>query len=113
MGGSRPNPVIEPAARRPWAKPTFPSDTDPSFAYATPHEDDAWNYAEKAWHSTSHGRPRVFQVESLGDHEEDPAFDQHGRSRSNFTDDRRSQQGWRVLREMPMPEHMGTPEDWR
>lgn len=94
-------------------KPMFPSDTERGYTYATPHEDKAWSYAEKAWHSSDSGHPRVYEVAPTGAHEPDPLTDQHGRMRGNYEGDRRSQSPWRVLSERQMPEHMGTPEDWR
>ena len=104
--------VIEPVSKSSWRKPRFPSDTDPEFAYATGH-DEAWDYAEKAWHSTSGAsHPKVFQVEPLGEHEPDPTRDAQGNLRNNWAADRRSKAGWRVLNEVQMPEHLGTPEEW-
>jgi hypothetical protein len=91
----------------------FPHDTDPSRAYATTNESDAWNYAEKAWHASGSGIPRVYHVEPLGHHEPDPQTDEHGRRRGNWANDYRSTVGWRVVRERPMPEDLGKPEDWR
>lgn len=113
IGGLAKDPVISPANQRSWGTVTFPSDTDPDYAYATTDESSAWAYAEKAWGTRAAGIPRVFQVDPLGEHEEDPAYDQRGASRSNYQGDRRSKAGWRVVREIPMPEHMGKPEDWR
>ena len=89
------------------------ADGDPSYAYATPNLSDAWAYAEKAWHATSIGIPRVYRVEALGDVEPDPQTDAHGRSRGNYADDVRSRDGFTVVEEMPMPGEYGDPEDWR
>ncbi len=91
----------------------FPHDTDQGYAYATPNLSDAWAYAEKAWHASGDGIPRVYRVEALGDVEPDPQQDAHGRQRGNFEADVRSRAGFAVVEEMPMPEHMGDPEDWR
>lgn len=93
----------------------FTSDTDPDYAYATGSETDAWYYAELAWNATSSGIPRVFEVEPIDwdDIEEDPPFDQHGRSRSTRDQDVRSRTGWRVVRGLRIPEAWGDPEDWR
>lgn len=94
----------------------FASDTDKNYAYATTSHDDAWNYAQKVWGGDDHGRrPRVYEVKPIGGHkhvEVDPQFDKHGRSRGNNSSDFRSKRGWKVVREVPMPEHMGDPEDW-
>lgn len=90
----------------------FPHDTSRDHAYASNNASDAWDYAEKAWGATEKGVPRVYEVRPRGEHEQDPPFDQHGNSRSNFSGDRRSRHGWNVVRELPMPEHMGTPEEW-
>lgn len=110
----QPDDVIEPVAKSTWRKVRFPHDTDPEYAYATSDVDTAWHYAEKVWGSTdSPTHPKVFEVEPVGEHEEDPTRDAHGQLRGNFSTDRRSKHGWRVLREVPMPEHMGTPEEWR
>ena len=121
-GTVRPNLTeITPADKHPsWMTPTFTSDTDRGHAYATTSQEHAWDYASKAhdWalsrsHTGRAGIPRVYQVEPLGEHEPDPQHDEHGRSRGNNSTDRRSRAGWRVVRELPMPEHIGTPEDWR
>lgn len=94
-------------------KVMFPHDTDHGHAYASSNEDDAWGYAEKAWNASSTGVPRVYEVKPTGTHEKDPATDHMGRSRGNFEGDVRSKDGFRVVREMPMPEHMGPQEDWK
>lgn len=109
---------IEPVTARPtWAKAAvnFPGTSSPEHAYATSDESNAWHYAEMAWNAKA-GKPvvpRVFRVEPTGEHEEDPAFDDSGNSRGNFSTDRRSQAPWRVVGEVPMPPHMGSPEDWQ
>ena len=108
----KPGSVVEPVSASSWRKPRFPNETHPDYAYAT-SQDKAWDYAEKAWHSSGTGTPRVFQVEPLGEHEPDPRYNERGELRDNWDDDRRSKAGWRVLNEVQMPEHMGTPEDWR
>lgn len=91
----------------------FPSDTDAGYAYATPSLSDAWAYAEKAWHASGTGIPRVYRVEALGAVEPDPQEDAHGRPRGNFAADVRSRDGFAVVEEMPFPEEYGDPEDWR
>lgn len=91
----------------------FPHDTNPEFAYATPDLDVAWHYAEKAWNAAARGIPRVFKVRATGPIEKDPEYDQHGRHRSNFESDIRSRWKFVVLEEVPMPESMGNPRDWR
>lgn len=93
---------------------TFPHDTSPSHAYATTNEDDAWDYAEKAFHAADRGHPRVYRVEPMGHVEKDPEEDEHGNWRNGVNrGDVRSPHGFKVLHEVPMPEHLGTPEDWR
>jgi hypothetical protein len=106
--------TVEPANKTSWRKPRFPNETHPDYAYAT-DESTAWHYAELGWHnaSGSPSHPKVFQVEPLGEHEPDPHYDEGGRLRDNFSADRRSKAGWRVTGEVPMPEHMGKPEEWR
>jgi rifampin ADP-ribosylating transferase len=94
----------------------FGAESDPRYAYATGTEPGAWSYAEKAWHadpSGTSGPPRVYEVEPIGRHSKDPQVDSSGRSRGNYEKDRRSKNGWRVKTERPMPESMGSPEDWR
>lgn len=87
--------------------------TDPEYAYATDKPETAWHYAELAWNHSDTGHPRVYAVSPLGEHEEDPQVDERGNWRSNFEGDRRSRHGWKIEGELPMPEHMGKPEDWR
>lgn len=91
----------------------YTADGDPDYAYATSSLDDAWRYAEKAWHATGIGIPRVYLVEPFGEVEPDPQEDAQGRSRGNYEHDLRSRDGFNVLREMPWPEEFGDPEDWR
>lgn len=91
----------------------YTADGDPAYAYATPNLSDAWAYAEKAWHASGDGIPRVYRIEALGDVESDPQEDVHGRQRGNYADDVRSRHGFAVVEEMPMPDDMGDPEDWR
>lgn len=109
----RPGDKILPVGQLRGKKPTFPHDTSREHAYATPHESSAWHYAEMSWHATDRGVPRVYQVTPLGDHEPDPTHDQHGRYRNNREGDRRSRAGWKVVSERQMPEHMGTPDEWK
>lgn len=96
---------------------TFPHDTSREHAYATTDKNDAWDYAQRAWHAAGgeSGPPRVYQVRPIGGHknvEKDPELDSTGRRRLNFENDHRSKHGFEVVREMKMPEHMGEPEDW-
>lgn len=92
---------------------TFPHDTSRAHAYATTSEDDAWDYAEKAYHAADRGHPRVYRVEPMGHVEKDPTEDERGNWRCGVNSgDVRSPHGFKVLHEMPMPESMGTPEDW-
>lgn len=100
--------VIEPGRAA-----TFPHDTDPRYSYATTDATTAWDYAEKAWHATDKGAPRVYRVEPMGRHSKDPQVDRSGRMRGNHPTDRRSRSGWKVVGEEEMPESMGKPEDWR
>jgi rifampin ADP-ribosylating transferase len=93
---------------------TFNSDTDPDFAYATARPEDAWQYAQKSydWNVNRMPRgpfpvPRVYEVEPVGDVEEDP------QGRGNYEGDVRSRRPFRVVREVPMPEDVGTPDDYR
>jgi hypothetical protein len=109
---TNPSTHIHPQSQKSWIKPTFPSDTDPDYTYATRHAADAWSYAEKAWHSRDTGVPRVFRVRPTGPVEKDPAFGQHG-SRSNYAGDVRSKHPMEILGEEEMPERMGKPEEWR
>lgn len=93
---------------------TFPHDTDREHAYASTKEGDAWDYAEKAWHASGTGVPRVYKVHPMGPHEKDPQVDERGDWRGGVNEsDVRSKHGFAVLHEVPMPEHMGDPEDWR
>lgn len=110
----KPGDLVLPAAQH-GGHVTFNHDTDPNHAYAT-GEDSAWDYAEKAhaWTVNRMDRgpfpvPRVYQVEPV--HPESVEEDPQGRG--NNDDDVRSPHGFRVLREVPMPEHMGEPDDWR
>jgi GNAT superfamily N-acetyltransferase/predicted SprT family Zn-dependent metalloprotease len=112
----RPGSVVRPAAEH-GRGVTFASDTDPGHAYATADRDDAWTYAEKAhgWYNTRRrpGQPtripRVYEVEPV--RRDSVGLDPQGRG--NNPGDVRSPHGFRVLREVPMPEHMGKPADWR
>lgn len=85
----------------------FASDHDGSHAFATKDPSDAWDYAEKAWHHSDKGHPRVFQVEPVDDYEVDPHEQNHDKKWL------RSGTGFRVTGEVTMPEDMGAPEDWR
>lgn len=112
----RPGSVVRPAAEH-GRGVTFASDTDPGHAYATAGPAAAWTYAEKA-HGWYHARrrpgqptriPRVYEVEPV--RRDSVGLDPQGRG--NNAGDVRSPHGFRVLREMPMPERMGKPADWR
>lgn len=92
---------------------SFPHDTNPAYAYATPDEDTAWAYAEKAWHCHDRGIPRVYVVAPLGELEVDPSTDGHGQLRGNYSSDLRSRDGFAVVCELPMPERLGEPDEWR
>ena len=94
------------------ASPTFARESDSGYAYASESEIAAWDYAEKSFATKFDGIPRVYQVTPAGEHEEDPLRDAGGYRRGNYIGDRRSRVGWDVVRELPMPEHVGTPEDF-
>lgn len=81
----------------------FPHDTDPDFAYANPELAAAYHYAELAYNAASYGRPRVYKVRATGPVEEDPFYDEHGRSRSIMSGDVRSRHAFEVIEEMPAP----------
>ena len=106
-----PGDVIQPVGDA--IRATFRSDTDPRFAYATTDHDNAWDYAEKAFHASDRGTPRVYRVSPVGRHSKDPEVGRDGSRRGNHPTDRRSKSGWKVIEEVPMPENMGRPEDWR
>lgn len=99
----------------------FRNTSRPEYAYATPKEDEAWHYAQHAWngmplHHPDFGNPpRVYKVRPLGPVEKDPTeyTESGGRWRDPFDNDKRSAHGFEVLHEVPMPEDMGTPEEWR
>lgn len=97
----------------------FHSVTDPDYAYATHDLGHAWEYAQKAFDTAPHGRPRVYQVRPIGGHqhvEEDPQWDDvRNISRGNNSSDRRSKKGWEVVREMKAPRHVRdsyTDDEW-
>jgi hypothetical protein len=93
---------------------SFQHDTDVAYAYATPNLADAWIYAEKAWHASSSGIPRVYRVEAVGDVEPDPQERADGSHRGNYEADVRSRAGFTVVEEMPWPDYfIGSPGDWR
>lgn len=85
----------------------FRSDHEGTHAFATTSESDAWEYAEKAFMHTDRGIPRVYRVEPKGDVEKDPHY-QNTEGKWH-----RSKQGFNVVGEVPMPEHMGPAEDWK
>lgn len=105
--------TLLPAARS-GRKPLYIAETDPEYAYAT-SEDHVWHYAEAAWRCADNGIPRAYEVEPLDprDVEEDPMYADNGECRSVFADDRRSRSGFRVVRELPMPDDMGPADEWR
>jgi hypothetical protein len=109
-----PGDVISPAEDR-TGYTNYPGQSDSRYSYATEDHDSAWDYAEKSWHAADgdSGHPRVYRVSPLGRHSKDPEYDKRGKHRGNWSYDRRSKHGWKVEEELPMPEHMGTPEDWR
>lgn len=101
--GFEPGDVVSPRG----AARFFRADHDGAHAFATKSPDDAWDYAEKAWNHADSGHPRVFKVSPVDDYEVDP-HEQNYEKRWV-----RSQTGFRVDEEVPMPEHMGSPEEWR
>jgi hypothetical protein len=105
--------ILPPSRRSNRIRPLYTA-TDPDYSYATEDQDTAWQWAEAAWHHSQDEapRPRVFGVAPMGEVEEDPLYDAHGQSRGTFASDRRSRSGWKVLGEVQMPEHIGTPEEW-
>lgn len=109
-----PGDVVTPAGTR-GGHTNYAGQSDPQYAYATEDPEAAWDYAEKAWHAASgdSGHPRVYVVSPMGRHDKDPEYDKSGRHRGNWSFDRRSKHGWKVEDELPMPESMGKPEDWR
>ena len=77
-----------------------------SMAYATGSPDDGWRWAELAWNNTDHGRPRVYEVQPVGDWMGDDEDD----AGSNAV---MSPAGWRVLRAVEFPpEWDGEDADW-
>ncbi len=103
---------VQPASQH-GGRVTFRSDTDPDYAYVTTKPGDAWSYAEKAWHSSSNGVPRVYRVRATGPVEPDEFYQASGRPRSIYEHDMRSRHPFEVQEELPMPESMGDPEEWR
>lgn len=87
-----------------------PGSVDPDYAYATPHLDNAWQWADKAWDNRG-GHRRVFKVRRKGPVELDPRDNDSGGSRNNYEGDVRSRHGFDVIGEMPMPEHWRHLED--
>lgn len=74
------------------------------YVYFTTNVTTAWHYAELAWNATSSGIPRVYEVVPTGEVIEDP--------NQEFAGDYCSRLPLKVVRELPMPELMGNPEDW-
>lgn len=72
--------------------------SDPGFAYATTDRDDAWHWAQEAWHKNPVGMPRVFKVRRRGPVEADPNFSGHSNAGQV-----RSRHGFDVVGEEPMP----------
>jgi hypothetical protein len=89
---------------------SWPEDTSHEHAYATSDEDDAWEYAQAAWHDGG-GRPRVYEVHPKGHVEQDPSTRPDGSSRGDHERDYRSKDGFNVVRELPFP-HDWRREDW-
>lgn len=84
----------------------YRSDHAGTHAFATTSESDAWDYAEKSYMHTDRGIPRVYRVEPKADVEKDPHY-------QNYEGKwHRSKAGFNVVGEVPMPEHVGNPEDW-
>lgn len=83
--------------------------SDPGFAYATADPDDAWHWAQEAWHKNPRGIPRVFRVRGRGPMEPDPNFSHHDNPQQV-----RSRHGFDVVGEEPMPHdirHLYEDED--
>lgn len=99
--------TITPARNR-GGQVLYQGETDPDYAYATTSEAHGWDWAEKAYFCADKGIPRVYEVEpvDMGSVEKDPEFYANGSSRGNFEDDVRSTRGFRVIREVPMPENL-------
>lgn len=75
------------------------------YSYATPHLDTAWNYATQM--ADRHGQlPRVYRVHPTGPVEDDPRYDEHGRSRGNYEGDLRSKHPFDVGEEQEPPTHI-------
>ena len=103
----KPGSVVSPAG-----KGKYHGVGSPDHAYATDSPGSAWHYAELShdWEVNRRDRgpfpiPRVYQVEPVGHHEEDP--NQH------FSGDVRSTEGFRVVGEHDVSDLRGDPEDWR
>jgi hypothetical protein len=97
--------ILPPSMRSSDIKPLY-DETEPDAAYASRSPEQAWFWAESAWHKAQHDnpRPRVYGVEPLGK----VLDDLHSLS----DEDVRTREGWRVLGEVPMPKDLGTPEEW-
>lgn len=105
--------ILPPSRRDPSIRANWPNASmSEDHAYASESEDNAWEWAERAWNVSPNGHPRVYEVEPLGQVEPDERYDAHGNLRDIFEGDVRAP-GFRVLGERPMPEHLGPPEDWQ
>jgi hypothetical protein len=79
--------------------------SSPEHSYATTSEDSAWHYAELAWNWKPEAKaPRVYKVEPIGEYEDDD-------NSNTSLGDKRSKSGWRVLGELPTPEHWKEEEE--
>ncbi len=96
---------------------SHPAMTDTGYAYAASSERSAWYYAELAWNNrvgSDREVPRVFRVRATGPVEEDPFYDEQGRSRSVNDGDVRSRHPFEILDELPTPDQFITDpdDDW-
>lgn len=89
-----------------------PGVADPSYAYATPSLNDAWNYAHKRSENGIGGKPTVYRVtpHKPEDVEEDPHWE-GDYNRGNYDHDKRSKSGFEVLDEVPMSQSQ--EDEWR
>lgn len=100
---------------------TYEGTTSIHHAYATPHVEEAWEYAQESFGGSKPGRPRrprVYKVRAIGgDHhvEDDPEYETvkspiDGRTfqswRGTRPDDKRSKVGFEVLGEEEVPDHV-------
>lgn len=99
---------VTPAASRGSATAIPLSDPEVASAFIT--EDTAWFHVQAVYgwavHQADRGPwpvPRVYEVASMAQDIEC----------TGTMDGYTSRTGFHVLREVPMPEYMGTPDDWR